>query len=257
MTERGYQTGFSHDNVRMYAVADRRRKAETMIAVLRDHFGPALAEQRLLNVGCSTGIIDRVLAEAVAGTVGIDIDAEAIAYANAQPGDGRSRFAVMDAMRMDFADAAFDIAICSQVYEHMPDARRMMQEVFRVLRPGGVCYFAATNRLCLIEQHYRLPFLSIIPVPLAHWYLRLLRRGRHYYERHLTVWGLRRLTQCFERIDYTARLVREPERFGTAYMVGTRNLKNMIVRAVLRGAYWAFPGYVWLLRKPAAPAATP
>jgi ubiquinone/menaquinone biosynthesis C-methylase UbiE len=148
------------------------------------------------------------------------------------------------------ADASVDVVVSNCVLNLVVpgDKPRLFAEIHRVLRPGGVCYFAATNRLRVMEQHYYLPFLSIVPVPLAHWYLRLLRRGTYYHERHLTYWSLRRLVARFAIEDYTRRAVDEPERFGTAYMVGS-GLKRGLVRAFARVAYWAFPGYLWVLRK--------
>ncbi|GAB2502217.1 class I SAM-dependent methyltransferase [Lysobacter humi (ex Lee et al. 2017)] len=249
MTERGYQFDFSKGNPAMHAADVRTRKARTMIAVLRDAIGSdALCTAKLLNVGCSTGLIDRELARHVAQLTGIDIDREAIELAAARA-PANARFQVGDAMELDFAPSSFDIVVCSQVYEHVPDPRRMMREIARVLRPGGLCYFAATNRFCVIEQHYRLPFLSIIPVSWAHRYLRLARRGRYYHERHLGIRGLRDLTGAFEVIDYTLKMLREPERFEFGYMMGT-GVRRLAIRAFAHAAYPLFPGYVWLLRKP-------
>lgn len=38
---------------------------------------------------------------------------------------------------LPFRDAAFDGAICAEVLEHVPDADALLQEIRRVLRPGG------------------------------------------------------------------------------------------------------------------------
>ena len=69
----------------------------------------------------------------------------------------------------------------------------MMEEIRRVLTPGGVCYFAAGNRLTLMEPHYHLPLLSILPKTIGHIYVRLAGKANSYYETHLIIWGLRRL----------------------------------------------------------------
>lgn len=44
---------------------------------------------------------------------------------------------IADLTALPFADASFDIAICSHVLEHIEDDRAAMRELFRVLRPGG------------------------------------------------------------------------------------------------------------------------
>ena len=88
-------------------------------------------------------------------------------------------FKVMHALHTGFADNIFDVVVCNQMYEHVPDAEQLLQEIRRILVPGGVCYFGATNRLKVIETHYgRLPFLSFLPKPLANLYLRILGLGR-------------------------------------------------------------------------------
>ncbi|HKE49383.1 MAG TPA: class I SAM-dependent methyltransferase [Rhodanobacteraceae bacterium] len=246
MSERGYQYDFSADNEAMHDLAGRQRKAATMLAILGEALGPRLATARLLTVGCSTGIIDEFLAPHVGSVTGIDIDAPAVEAARKRSRAPNATFRTGDAMNLDFADASFDIVICSQVYEHVPDPGRMMAEIRRVLAPDGVCYFAATNRFNIMEQHYDLPFLSVIPVPLAHLYLRMLGRGRYYHERHMTLGGLRRLTADFRVDDFTPKVIADPDRYNAGYMIGT-GTKARVIRLFAKVAYWAFPGYLWLL----------
>ena len=42
-----------------------------------------------------------------------------------------------DVTRLSFRDRSFDAILCSHVLEHVPDDRRAMRELFRVLKPGG------------------------------------------------------------------------------------------------------------------------
>ena len=237
----------------MFAQQDRYKKADTMLAVLADHFPQGVTSLRILTVGCSAGFIERRLAEHADSVIGVDIDEPAIAFARKTHPRENLRFELGDAMNLSFPTDEFDVVVCSQVYEHVPDASQMMANILRVLRPGGVCYFAATNRFCVMEQHYFLPFLSIVPVAWAHVYLRMAGRGEFYYERHLGYFGLVRLCNGFERIDYTKRLILEPDQFATSYLLSGKRLKSLAAHTLMRFAYWFFPGYVWLLRKPTGP----
>lgn len=176
--ERGYQYGFSDKGTAMFEKLGRQRKAITMVRVLSDYLDKDLRPLAVLNVGGSAGIIDAYLSRHFGLVVGIDIDEKAIAYAKRNFQSDNLTFEVGDGMRLDYAPNLFDVVICSQVYEHVTDASTMMAEISRVLRPGGVVYFAAGNRLMLIEPHYNLPLLSVIPRSLSHLYLKLSGKGR-------------------------------------------------------------------------------
>ena len=60
---------------------------------------------------------------------------------------GRVAWAAADSQHLPFGEASFDVVNCTHIYEHVPDAARLMDEIFRVLRPGGICFFSAGNRL--------------------------------------------------------------------------------------------------------------
>jgi 2-polyprenyl-3-methyl-5-hydroxy-6-metoxy-1,4-benzoquinol methylase len=248
MTDRGYQHNFSLGYESMHSVEGRQQKAATMVAVLREALGDRIATASVLNLGCSTGIIDEYIADCVASVTGVDIDKPAITLANSRRRAPNVEFQIDDAMNLSFADANFDVVICSQVYEHVPDPERMMGEIHRVLRSGGVCYFAATNRWALIEKHHRLPFLSWLPISLANRYMRLFGKGDAYYERHLGYRLLLKLVSRFRVEDYTGKLLASPSRYGFAYMTRGR-LKTIVARAIFKYFRPIFPGYIWLLWK--------
>ncbi|MBW1807680.1 MAG: class I SAM-dependent methyltransferase [Deltaproteobacteria bacterium] len=233
----------------MYDHEKRSLKARKILAVLED-WGGDPSRLELLDVSCSTGIMTRVFAGHFGRVTGIDIDVEAVDFANRHQNGLEIRYHVMDALNTSFDSGSFDVIICNQMYEHVADARRLMTEIHRLLKPGGVCYFGATNRLKLVEPHYgNIPFLSIMPKPLASLLLRLLRRADDYYETHLTLWGLRQLVGHFEVIDYTRRVIEDPVRFHATDLFRPESFRQRAALAVLSRAYWLFPGYIWLLKK--------
>ncbi len=249
-SEREYQYGFSDLSPAMHDIDGRRRKAATMVAVLRNYFDIPLQSLRALDVGGSTGIIDDYLANYFGSVIGIDIDVKAVEFA-AQTFDRNNLFFHLgDAMCLDAPDEIIDVVICSQIYEHVPNSKKMVEEIFRVLRPGGVCYFAASNRLMWNEPHYNLPLLSVVPRNIAHWYVRMSGKADFYHELHFSYWGLKNLVKRFKIIDYTCELVEKPNQYATAYMVPPGTIKAKLARLIVNCAYWAVPGYIWLLRKP-------
>jgi SAM-dependent methyltransferase len=52
--------------------------------------------------------------------------------------EGHEAMQHMDITDVPFKDDAFDLIICVHVLEHVPDDRRAMREMARVLRPGGM-----------------------------------------------------------------------------------------------------------------------
>ena len=84
---------------------------------------------------------------------------------------------------LPFPDESFDVVISNHVIEHvgkMPEQRQHLFELKRVLRRSGVIYLAVPNRWMLVEPHYRLAFLSWLPVMWRTPYLRFRKKGDFY-----------------------------------------------------------------------------
>ncbi len=245
-----YQCRFSETHPQaVYDREVRQKKAKTIVAVLSDFFGTDFQSFSILDVGFSTGIMANYLSDYFGKVVGIDIDEPAIKFARDNFKKDNMEFAIGDAMNIDYPGDMFDIVICTHVYEHVPDANRLMREIYRVLKPGGICYFAADNRLTIYEPHYNLPFLSVVPRPLAHIYVKLSRKSNFYYEKHLSYWGLKKLISNFELIDYTEKIIENPQLFHADYMIRQGTKKAKLAKLIVHYAYWLCPSYIWLLRK--------
>lgn len=251
-----YQFDYSTLDPSLFDVDSRQIKAKKNLVVLRDYLGD-LSRMSLLDVSSSTGIMTHAYAAEFRNVAGIDIDKKAMRYASLEQRASNLSYVAADALFIPLASESIDVVTCTQVYEHVPNARAMMDEIHRVLKPGGVCLFGATNRLNVIENHYgKLPFLSIIPKPLAHVYLRILGRAKFYYETHYTLWGLRALVSDFQIVDYSGPIIEEPERFSADDMFSSGSLTQRVALFLVKRAYWLLPGYVWILVKPVDGAQT-
>ncbi|MFQ5577753.1 MAG: class I SAM-dependent methyltransferase, partial [Anaerolineae bacterium] len=184
--------------------------------------------------------------------VAVDLDARAVARAAQKPRPGNLRFWVMNAEQLAFKPAAFEVVICSHIYEHVPHPERMMAEIYRVLKPGGLCYFAAGNKLKLVDPEYRLPLATMLPKAIAGPYARLVRGVPGYYETFMTLPGLKKLVRRFEVTDYTTAIINEPGRFHATDMVRPGTVKHRLARLAARLFYVALPAYIWILKKPAS-----
>jgi len=104
--------------------------------------------ERLLDLGCGFGRHAYQAARLGAQVVALDAGADEVvqvrstfgAMADAgelDPATARVGAVRGDALRLPFAEGAFDRVIASEVLEHIPDDGAAMAELSRVLRPGG------------------------------------------------------------------------------------------------------------------------
>jgi len=250
MTNYQYQKEFSEQHGELYDLKARQQKANKILAILNDYFNNSLANLSILDIGSSTGIMTHLLSKEFKHTIGIDIDEKAVAYSQREFANEKLEFHLQDSMDIKYPENTFDVINCSHIYEHVPDSKQLMKEIYRVLKPGGVCFFAAGNRLILMEQHYHLPLLSVVPKAVAHKYIKLFKKADFYYETHLTYWGLKKLTSKFEVIDYTLEVIKNPEKYFANDMIKNGSISQKIYLIIFKGAYFICPTYLWLLKKP-------
>lgn len=75
--------------------------------------------------------------------------------------------------QLPFEDGCFDLAISLQVLEHVTNPYQVLQEAFRVLKPGSYFYLTCENYLSFWEPHYQVAWLPLMPKPLGSFYLRI------------------------------------------------------------------------------------
>jgi len=247
--KRKYQYNFSKTEAGKYDALSRTRKAETMITVLSDFIKKPLSNLSLLNVGGSGGIIDNILADFLHSVTSIDIDINAIQTAQKKFPKKNISFKLGDGLKLDFKENFFDIVICSQVYEHVTSPKQLMDEIYKVLKPGGICYFAASNRFMYNEPHYNLPLLSIVPRPIAHKYIKITGKADYYHELHYSYWSLKKLVKNFQLFDYTEKIILNPIKYKAEYMIEPGSLKHKIASLIAKHMFWSIPGYIWILKK--------
>lgn len=77
---------------------------------------------------------------------------------------------------LPFPDNFFDYVTSYQTLEHVQDVSKCLDEMLRVLKPGGKLKLHAPDYRSWFEPHYLLPFLPTMNHKLARIYLMLLRR---------------------------------------------------------------------------------
>jgi SAM-dependent methyltransferase len=102
--------------------------------------------KRVLDAGCGTGYgIAMLLAEGPESVTGVDISDEALADAGRRLGD-EAELVRADVRDLPFGDDSFDMVVCFEVIEHVDRQRDALDQLKRVLRPGGVLLISSPNR---------------------------------------------------------------------------------------------------------------
>lgn len=161
------------------AINDRIRRR---VADLRGH--------RALDVGCGpTPVAANALAEAGFSAVGVDVATSILGIARRTAAPGVT-LAAADGERLPFPDAAFEAVTCDDTIEHVFDQAALLDEIARVLRPGGRLLLVTPNASGLHVLRARLGDL-----------VRGLRRPREAY--HITASHVRELR--WQEIDRLCR----------------------------------------------------
>ena len=101
------------------------------------------AGAKVLDVGCGFGGTSRYLADKLgpkAEVTGITLSPNQVKRGTElaeERGLPNAKFQVMNALEMDFPDNSFDIVWACESGEHMPDKEAYINEMMRVLKPGG------------------------------------------------------------------------------------------------------------------------
>ena len=109
--------------------------------------------RRVLDVGCGTGMVLRLLAGKnpdAEELVGIDPAAGMIAVAHSMANDPRLRFCIGVAENLPYPDKSFDLVISITSFDHWKDQSAGLAECARVLAPGGHFVLTDLFSICLV-----------------------------------------------------------------------------------------------------------
>jgi len=124
----------------------KAKKTEALIEVISEFFQQNI--KNILVVGCGSGREAGMLARAFkADATGIDVGND---FSFDHQGSAPATLLSMDARELKFADNSFDMVFSFHALEHIPEPQRAINEMGRVLQPGGIYLIAAPNKSRLI-----------------------------------------------------------------------------------------------------------
>jgi len=134
---------------------------------------------RILDVGCGLGYLVFDLNRRGYEAIGLDVAPTMIALCKERARKARIQgvqFMIGDVEGTDFSDESFDAVIALGVIEYMESDEPMLQEMFRILKPGGILILNVTSHygyssslVPISERIKRIPGV----MPFATWLRRL------------------------------------------------------------------------------------
>ena len=127
----------------------------------RYHFASRwVAGKRVLDVACGEGYGSALLARHAAHVTGVDLSADAIAHAmRAYATVANVAFVAAPCTALPIPDASIDVAVSFETLEHIAAQEAFLDEIARVLVPGGVLILSCPNKLEYTDRReFRNPF---------------------------------------------------------------------------------------------------
>lgn len=103
--------------------------------------------KRVLDLGCGTGYGSAELNRQAAAVTGLDVSADAVAFAREKFVAPGLEFVEGSATQVTLADNNYDLIVAFEVIEHLKDWRKLLEEAKRLLAPGGQFVVSTPNKL--------------------------------------------------------------------------------------------------------------
>jgi len=126
--------------------AFHRGRLTTTINLIRSELANDISCPRILDVGCGVGHITANVLRAFPNAEVSGVDYSLMAIARACEFYPEIDFAVADANILPFAAAYFDVVVCNNTWEHVPNPLRMLGAIQKVLKRGGLLVVSTPSR---------------------------------------------------------------------------------------------------------------
>jgi 2-polyprenyl-3-methyl-5-hydroxy-6-metoxy-1,4-benzoquinol methylase len=108
-------------------------------------------DKRILDIGCYDGTISQLIKEKNNVVIGLDMSMNALNMAK----KGGIECVLSNADNLPFKDASFDVAVASEIIEHIFDTGGFLDEINRILKLDGELILTTPN-LALLDNRLRL-----------------------------------------------------------------------------------------------------
>ena len=135
----------------------------------------AVAEKKLVDIGCGGGILSEAIAQRGAIVTGIDMGDAPLGVAKLHMRESGVKIEYIKSTAEDLAQqrkGQYDVVTCLEMLEHVPTPSSIIRACAELVRPGGHLFFSTINRN---------PKSYLFAIIGAEYALKLLPKGTHEY----------------------------------------------------------------------------
>jgi len=128
-----------------------------------------IEKSSILDIGCSTGGMLIALSILGAKATGIEVDPGLFKLGEIRLKDNsNAKIILTDGKKIPFPDNYFDAITCIHVIEHVElTIEDFLEDMYRVLKPGGIALIECPNRYYPIEPHNNIHLITYLPKNIA------------------------------------------------------------------------------------------
>lgn len=218
---------------------DRSRGIYDSIMACVRHDGADLGGTlKVADIGCGAGTQSLLWAQAGHQVFSIDINTDLIRLARERAAGARLpvTFLTGSADALPWGAAEFDVCIVPELLEHVETWERCLDEVCRIVRPGGYLFLTTTNRLCPKQQEFTLPAYSWYPSWLKRKCLQLARTTKKQWVEYAEFPAVNWFSPGELAAELRRRGFTSLDRFDVMTRLGQTGVKTTVAKAVTSSA---------------------
>lgn len=168
---------------------------------------PSHKSLTVLDIGCGQGEYSIEFSKYARKVVGVEPDFDSYKEAVKFRRKTKSKVTFINCPVEKYkTKSSFDIVLSLTTVEHMSHVEKSLKRIFELLKPGGFIYLTVPNKWWPYEHHYRLYFLSWLPLKLANFYVKTYGHRSSYEDSAYSksYFGMKSL---FDKFDCTYEFV--------------------------------------------------
>lgn len=221
-------------------------KAFAILQTIKKFKERPLIDSLCVDIGCGSGGITYHLSPYFKNIIGIDPEPWQLWIEYKKK--AKNIFYIENKTeKLSILDSSVDYVVCNQVYEHVSNPEILITQIYRILKPGGLCYFSGPNILSPIEQHVMLPFVHWLPRRIGCYISKTIRPNSIFDANATHYWKILRWLRNFFVTNAVPYIIKNPSLYKKDNLLW--RILSCIPNKIIDNMTWISPTFVFILKK--------